>query len=114
MAKAAPKAAPWETPVVKGEARGLRRMSCITAPATPSPAPARIAPTIRGNRMDQSTCWKGAPSRRSNASTKAFKLMSNEPTVTESSAVPDRTNSKVAPMMSLRVVARRYWLLTSI
>ena len=32
MPRAAPKAAPWETPRVEAEARGLRSTHCITAP----------------------------------------------------------------------------------
>jgi hypothetical protein len=40
-------------PKVKGEARGLRSMHCITTPATANPAPAAIAPTIRTIRMFQ-------------------------------------------------------------
>lgn len=46
IAKEAPKAAPWEIPRVKGEARGLRRTVCIIAPVRPSPAPATIAEPI--------------------------------------------------------------------
>jgi hypothetical protein len=51
MAKEAPKAAALDMPKVKGEARGLRRMPCITTPATAKPAPANKAPTIRTMRM---------------------------------------------------------------
>ena len=43
MATAAPNAAALESPRVKGDARGLRSMLCITAPAIPSAAPASIA-----------------------------------------------------------------------
>jgi hypothetical protein len=55
MAKEAPKAAALEIPKVKGEASGLRRMHCITTPATARPAPANSAPTILTMRMFQMT-----------------------------------------------------------
>jgi len=51
IARAAPKAAPWETPRVNGEASGLRITFCITAPAIPREAPATTAATARGRRM---------------------------------------------------------------
>ena len=51
--KAAPKAAAWEMPKVKGEPSGLRRMDCITAPATASPAPATMEARAWGRRMFQ-------------------------------------------------------------
>ena len=51
MAKDAPKAAALDIPKVKGEASGLRRIHCITTPATASPAPANKAPIILTMRM---------------------------------------------------------------
>ena len=51
MAKDAPKAAAPDIPKVKGEANGLRRIHCITTPATANPAPASKAPTILTRRM---------------------------------------------------------------
>lgn len=53
MAKEAPNAAALDIPKVKGEARGFRRMHCITTPATAKPAPASKAPMIRTMRMFQ-------------------------------------------------------------
>ena len=55
MAKEAPKAAALDIPKVNGEARGLRRMHCITTPATARPAPASKAPMILTRRMFQMT-----------------------------------------------------------
>ena len=55
MAKEAPKAAALDIPKVKGEASGLRRIHCITTPATASPAPANKAPKILTRRMFQMT-----------------------------------------------------------
>ncbi|KAF5041405.1 hypothetical protein DSECCO2_523340 [anaerobic digester metagenome] len=40
---AAPNAPALEIPRVKGDPSGLRRIDCITTPATESPAPATIA-----------------------------------------------------------------------
>jgi hypothetical protein len=51
MAKDAPNAEALDIPSVKGEASGLRRIHCITAPATARPAPANKAPTILTMRM---------------------------------------------------------------
>ncbi len=51
MAKEAPKAAALDIPKVNGEANGLRRIHCITTPATARPAPASKAPTILTMRM---------------------------------------------------------------
>ena len=51
MAKAAPKVAPWETPNVDAEARGLCRIACKIHPDRPKPAPAMIAVQIRGIRL---------------------------------------------------------------
>ena len=55
MAKEAPKAAALDIPKVNGEARGLRRIHCITTPATARPAPANKAPKILTMRMFQMT-----------------------------------------------------------
>ena len=49
----APKPAPDDMPVVYGSAKGLRRMLCITAPAAPSPAPARSPVHMRGSLQPQ-------------------------------------------------------------
>lgn len=51
MAKDAPNAEALDIPNVKGEASGLRRIHCITTPATARPAPANKAPTILTMRM---------------------------------------------------------------
>jgi hypothetical protein len=53
MAKEAPNAEALDMPNVKGEARGLRRIHCITTPATARPAPAAKAPAILTMRMFQ-------------------------------------------------------------
>ena len=55
MARLAPNAAAFETPRVAGEARGLRREVCMTAPATARPAPATMPAMTRGRRMFQMT-----------------------------------------------------------
>ena len=55
MAKDAPKAAALDIPKVNGEASGLRRIHCITTPATARPAPANKAPIILTKRMFQMT-----------------------------------------------------------
>ena len=55
MAKAAPNPAPWEIPKVLEEARGLRSTDWSTTPATPSPAPPRMAVQMRGRRMLRTT-----------------------------------------------------------
>ena len=43
------KPAPALTPIMFGEARGLPRTACITAPDTASAAPARKPPSTRGS-----------------------------------------------------------------
>ncbi len=43
---AAPKAAAFEMPRVKGDPRGFRKIDCITAPATERPAPATTATSV--------------------------------------------------------------------
>ena len=55
IAKEAPKAEALDIPNVNGEARGLRRIHCMTTPATANPAPANNAPTIRTIRIFQIT-----------------------------------------------------------
>ena len=55
IAKEAPKAAELDIPKVKGEARGLRSIHCITTPATAKPAPANKAPMILTMRIFQMT-----------------------------------------------------------
>ena len=47
--KAAPNAAAWEIPSVKGEPKGFRKTDCITAPETARPAPATIAVSTWGS-----------------------------------------------------------------
>jgi len=42
--------APADTPISSGPARGLRSVSCITAPEAPSMPPARAPPMTRGSR----------------------------------------------------------------
>lgn len=44
-------AAPVLTPRMPGSANGLRVTPCITAPVTPSAAPATTARTVRGMRL---------------------------------------------------------------
>ena len=51
IAKAAPKLAPWDTPRVEAEARGLRRMAWSTQPEIPRPPPAMRAVQMRGRRL---------------------------------------------------------------
>ena len=55
MAKAAPKLAPWDTPRVEAEARGLRSTAWNTQPVTPNPAPETMAVQIRGRRLFRTT-----------------------------------------------------------
>ena len=55
MANDAPNAAALDMPKVNGEASGLRRMHCMTTPATARPAPASTAPIILTMRMFQIT-----------------------------------------------------------
>ena len=49
----APRAAPDETPIRPGSARGLRNMPCRAAPATARALPTSTASTTRGSRMAQ-------------------------------------------------------------
>ncbi|MCY1380931.1 hypothetical protein D9M69_687930 [compost metagenome] len=51
IASEAPKAAADDTPSVNGLARGLFRMVCISAPASPSAMPTRAAMRAEGRRM---------------------------------------------------------------
>ena len=53
--KAAPKAAAWDIPSVKGEPRGLPSTDCMITPATESPAPARMAARTWGSLMLKTT-----------------------------------------------------------
>ena len=46
----APRAAPLETPIRAGSARGLRNSPCRTAPETPSAAPTPMPSSRRGSR----------------------------------------------------------------
>ena len=58
MMVATAREAPAETPINSGPARGLRRVSCITAPEAPSMAPATTAPTTRGRRRLRTMNWR--------------------------------------------------------
>ena len=51
----APRAAPEETPIRKGSARGLRRAPCMATPARASPPPANRASTVREKRISPTT-----------------------------------------------------------
>jgi hypothetical protein len=51
--KAAPNAAAWEMPRVKGETKGFLNTDCITAPEHERPAPATIAVKVWGRRIFQ-------------------------------------------------------------
>ena len=51
--KAAPNAAAWEMPKVKGEAKGFLNTDCITAPEHERPAPATMAVKVWGSRIFQ-------------------------------------------------------------
>eukprot|EP00828_Plagiopyla_frontata_P019492 TRINITY_DN2492_c0_g1_i1.p1 TRINITY_DN2492_c0_g1~~TRINITY_DN2492_c0_g1_i1.p1 ORF type:complete len:986 (-),score=367.62 TRINITY_DN2492_c0_g1_i1:246-3203(-) len=62
--KAAPNAAAWEMPRVKGEPSGLRRMDCMAAPATDSPAPAMMAARAWGSRIFQMMASQRRPTSR--------------------------------------------------
>ena len=50
MANTAPNDAPDETPIIEGEASGLRNIPCIINPHIAKLAPANEAMSIRGNR----------------------------------------------------------------
>jgi len=50
-ASAAPKAAAWEMPRVKGEPRGFLSTDCMTTPAADRPKPASTAARAWGRRM---------------------------------------------------------------
>lgn len=50
IATAAPKDAPLETPRVKGDARGLRRIVCMMHPLIPRDMPVKAHREIRGIR----------------------------------------------------------------
>ena len=50
---AAPKAPAFEIPRVNGDPRGLRRMDCMTTPATDRPTPATMAVSAWGSRIFQ-------------------------------------------------------------
>ncbi len=50
-AKAAPRAAAFDIPSVKGEPKGFLKMLCITVPETLRAVPAKTADKTRGNRM---------------------------------------------------------------
>ena len=66
MPRAAPKAAPWETPRVEAEARGLRSTHCITAPEAARIAPISMAASTRGSRMFRMavTCLASPPPKK--------------------------------------------------
>ena len=49
--KAAPKAAPWDTPNVEADASGFCSTHCMTAPATARVAPTSTAAITRGSLM---------------------------------------------------------------
>ena len=53
MAKAAPNAAPCETPKVDDEARGLRSTFCMTHPARLNVAPTTTAAVSLGKRIEK-------------------------------------------------------------
>ena len=53
MAKAAPNAAPCETPSVEDEARGLRSTFCMTHPARLKAAPTTTAAVSLGRRIEK-------------------------------------------------------------
>ena len=53
IAPTAPTAAPLDTPIMPGSARGFRKTPCSEAPATPKPPPTRMPRTTRGRRMFQ-------------------------------------------------------------
>ena len=58
MMVATAREAPAETPINSGPARGLRRVSCITAPEAPSMAPDTTAPITRGRRRFRTMNWR--------------------------------------------------------
>ena len=60
MATVAPKAAPCEMPTVDAEANGFSSTLCRAAPASAKPAPATMAHTTRGRRMERTvmTSWE--------------------------------------------------------
>lgn len=53
ITKTAPTLAPEETPRMYGSASGLRTVTCISAPASASPAPASAARSVLGRRNCQ-------------------------------------------------------------
>ena len=53
IATDAANAAPLDTPIKPGSARGLRNKPCMQAPATANPAPTKAAKHVRGKRICQ-------------------------------------------------------------
>ena len=104
MAKAAPNAAPWDTPMVEAEARGLRRIPCMTQPTMPRPNPATMAVTARGRRRFKTMMFSFCPpwpkrvaSTRSRGTVEEPKAMANRNTSTVNTRRA-KTKSRFRPM----------------
>ena len=90
-------AAPALTPSRPGSARGLRVTACMSAPATPSAMPARMATTVRGMRSRLTIrCWSSRRSGARSAPRMSASAMSREPTVMPSTAMMASASSPPA------------------
>ena len=81
MARAAPKEAPWETPRVEAEARGLWSTFCITHPERARAAPTTTAVAVRGSRTRKRMASCCSVPRPSSVPTTCPRLMPEEPVV---------------------------------
>ena len=102
MARAAPKEAPWETPRVEAEARGLCSTFCITHPERARAAPTTTAVTDRGSRTRKRMASVLAVPRPSRVSSTCPRVMPEEPVVRAKRSRATKMASSTSSMQYLR------------
>ena len=101
--------APAETPINSGPAKGLRRVSCITAPEAPSMAPATTPPTTRGSRRLRTMNWRlPSDSEPNTASRTSPTDRSGVPCMSETRATTTHRAAMTANTPAARIQRFRY------
>ena len=102
MARAAPKAAPWLTPRVEAEARGLCSTFCITQPDRARAAPTTEAVTTRGSRTRKTMVSHWSVPCPKNVASTCPSDSPEEPVVREKSTSSTRITSSTARVSHFR------------
>ena len=96
--------APADTPINSGPARGLRSVSCMTAPEAPSMAPATTPPTTLGSRrFCTMNCWLPSDSAPNRAFSTSVTDRSGVPHMSDMTATAAHKQATMATTVTARI-----------